>query len=207
MTTLPSKAKDNKFDSISHTIYMKILGISASPVKGGSNDKLIDKVLGIAKSRDFEVDSVLISSSKIAPCTACGICRDEEMCPIDDDMQEVYRKLKEADAIIVSSPVYFGSVTAQVKALFDRSVLHRRQGFQLKNKVGAALAVGGSRNGGQEKTIQTIHDWMHIHGMIVVGDGGHFGGILQKPALDDAEGMQTAIDTINKMCDVLERMK
>lgn len=207
MTTLPSKAKDNKFDSISHTIYMKILGISASPVKGGSNDKLIDKVLGIAKSRGFEVDSVLISSSKIAPCTACGICRDEEMCPIDDDMQEVYRKLKEADAIIVSSPVYFGSVTAQVKALFDRSVLHRRQGFQLKNKVGAALAVGGSRNGGQEKTIQTIHDWMHIHGMIVVGDGGHFGGILQKPALDDAEGMQTAIDTINKMCDVLERMK
>ncbi len=188
-------------------IYMKILGISASPVKGGNNDKLIDKVLGIAKSRGFEVDSVLMSSSKIAPCIACGICRDEEMCPIDDDMQQVYQKLKGADAIIVSSPVYFGSVTAQVKALFDRSVLHRRQGFQLKNKVGAALAVGGSRNGGQEKTIQTIHDWMHIHGMIVVGDGGHFGGILQKPALADAEGMQTAIDTINKMCDVLEKMK
>lgn len=188
-------------------IYMKILGISASPVKGGNNDKLIEKVLGIAKNRGFEVDSVLMSSSKIAPCTACGICRDEEMCPIDDDMQHVYRKLKEADAIIVSSPVYFGSVTAQVKAMFDRSVLHRRQEFQLKNKVGAALAVGGSRNGGQEKTIQTIHDWMHIHGMIVVGDGGHFGGILQKPALADAEGMQTAIDTINKMCDVLEKMK
>lgn len=188
-------------------IYMKILGISASPVKGGNNDKLIEKVLGIAKSRGFEVDSVLISSSKIAPCTACGICRDEEMCPIDDDMQHAYQKLKEADAIIVSSPVYFGSVTAQVKALFDRSVLHRRQGFQLKNKVGAALAVGGSRNGGQEKTIQTIHDWMHIHGMIVVGDGGHFGGILQKPALEDKEGMQTAVDTINKMCDMLEMMK
>jgi multimeric flavodoxin WrbA len=67
--------------------------------------------------------------------------------------------------------------------------------------------VGGSRNGGQEKTIQTIHDWMHIHGMIVVGDGGHFGGILQKPALDDVEGMQTVVDTINKVCDVLERMK
>lgn len=190
-----------------YMIDMKILGISASPNKGGNNDKLIEKVLEIAKSRGFEVDSVLMSSSKIAPCTACGICRDEELCPIDDDMQQVYQKLKGADGIIVSSPVYFGTVTAQVKALFDRSVLNRRQGFQLKNKVGAALAVGGSRNGGQEKTIQTIHDWMHIHGMIVVGDGGHFGGILQKPALDDAEGMQTAIDTINKMCDVLEKMK
>ncbi|AGB48852.1 multimeric flavodoxin WrbA [Methanomethylovorans hollandica DSM 15978] len=188
-------------------INMKILGISASPNKGGSNDKLIEKVLGIAKNRDFEVDSVLMSSSKIAPCTACGMCRYEEICPIDDDMQQVYRKLKDADAIVVSSPVYFGTVTAQVKALFDRSVLSRRQDFQLKNKVGAALAVGGSRNGGQEKTIQTIHDWMHIHGMIVVGDGGHFGGILQKPALDDVEGMQTVVDTINKVCDVLEKMK
>ena len=65
----------------------------------------------------------------------------------------------------MATPVYFGSVTAQVKTLFDRSVLLRRQGFQLKSKLGAGMAVGGSRNGGQEKTIQVVQDWMHIHGM------------------------------------------
>ncbi|WP_407355613.1 flavodoxin family protein [Methanolobus sp. WCC5] len=185
---------------------MKILGISGSPKAGGNNDTLIREVLKIADQRGFETDTVFISSSGIAPCTACGVCASENRCPIDDDMQPVYGKLAEADAIVVSSPVYFGTMTAQLKALCDRSVLHRRQGFRLSNKIGAAMAVGGSRNGGQEKTIQSIHEWMHIHGMIVVGDGGHFGGILRKPAAEDEEGMKTAVDTINKVCDVLEMM-
>jgi multimeric flavodoxin WrbA len=187
---------------------MRILGISGSPKAGGNNDKLIGKVLGIAEKRGFETETVFISSSLIAPCKACGACAKEGgECPIDDDMQTVYDKLVSADGIIISSPVYFGTMTAQLKALFDRSVLLRRQGFRLSNKVGAAMAVGGSRNGGQEKTIQSVHEWMHIHGMIVIGDGGHFGGILQKPALEDEEGMKTATDTVNKLCDVLGMMK
>jgi len=186
---------------------MKILGISGSPTAGGNNEKLIDTVLSAAKARGFETDSILLSSAKIAPCTACGACGRGENCTISDDMDAVYSGLTGADGIIVSSPVYFGSVSAQLKALFDRSVLLRRQGFKLKNKFGAAMAVGGSRNGGQEKTIQTIHDWMHIHGMVVLGDGGHFGGIAQKPVDKDEEGMQTARDTIGKLCDVLEMMK
>ncbi|QLC49246.1 flavodoxin family protein [Methanolobus zinderi] len=186
---------------------MKIIGISGSPKPGGNNDQLVEKMLGIAKDRGFEIDNILISDSEIAPCTACGVCGKGEKCPIDDDMQPVYDKLLDADGIVVSSPVYFGTMTAQLKALCDRSVLLRRQGFKLSNKVGAAMAIGGSRNGGQEKTIQSVHEWMHIHGMVVVGDGGHFGGILRKPAAEDDEGMKTAEDTINKMCDVLELMK
>lgn len=186
---------------------MKILGISGSPNSGGNNETVLDKVLDVARSRGFETESVLLSSMTIGPCTACGACGRGEECPIDDDMQGVYSKLNDADAIIVSSPVYFGSMTAQLKALFDRSVLLRRQGFALNNKLGAAMSVGGSRNGGQEKVIQTIHDWMHIHGMVVVGDGGHFGGILQKPVDEDGVGMKTAIDTVEKLCDVLSMMK
>ena len=96
-------------------------------------------------------------------------------------MEEIYEKMRVADGIIVAAPVYMGNYPAQLKALFDRSVLLRRKDFALKNKVGAALSVGGSRNGGQEKTIQSIHDWMHIHGMIVVGDNAHFGGVAWNP--------------------------
>ena len=186
---------------------MKILGISGSPTAGGNNEYLIDTVLNAAKARGFETDSVFLSSAKIAPCTACGACGRGEKCSISDDMEEVYSKLTDADAIIVATPVYFGSVTAQVKALFDRSVLLRRQGFQLKHKLGAGMAVGGSRNGGQEKTIQVVQDWMHIHGMVITGDGGHFGGIVKKPAADDEEGLITVKDTIKNVCDVLEMRK
>ena len=186
---------------------MKILGISGSPNENGSNDKIIDTVLEIASKRGFETDRVLLSKETVAPCTACGACYEGDKCTIDDDMQAIYPKLVDADAIIVSSPVYFGTMTAQLKALFDRTVLLRRHGFKLSNKLGAAIAVGGSRNGGQEKTIQAIHDCMHVHGMIVTGDGGHFGGIARKPAESDEEGMKTVRDTAAKVCDVLEMMK
>lgn len=187
--------------------HMKILGISGSPTKEGNNEKIISVVLEIAGTKGFETESILLSEKKVKPCIACGTCARGEKCPINDDMQEIYTKLAEADAIVFSSPVYFGGMTAQLKALFDRSVLLRRQGFQLKGKFGAAMAVGGSRNGGQEKTIQGIHDSMLVHGMMPVGDGAHFGGIAQKPVDDDEIGMKTVIDTIENLCETLERIE
>jgi len=185
--------------------HMKILGISGSPKQEGNNETIIKNVLEVAKSKGFETDSIMISQKKISPCIACGTCARGEKCPINDDMQEVYGKLAEADAIVFSTPVYFGGMTAQLKALFDRSVLLRRQGFQLRGKFGAVMAVGGSRNGGQEKTIQNVHDCMMVHGMIPVGDGAHFGGIAQKPVADDEIGMKTVIDTIENLCATLKK--
>ncbi len=186
---------------------MRILAISGSPTKQGNNEKIVDTIVEIAKSRGFETDTILLSGKKINPCIACGTCSHGERCPIKDDMQPIYDRLTASDAIIVTSPVYFGCMTAQIKALFDRSVLLRRQGFQLKNKPAAAIAVGGSRNGGQEKTIQSIHDCMQVHGMIIIGDGGHFGGTLVKPVEEDEIGMKTLTDTVENVCDFLERMK
>ncbi|HEY3362711.1 MAG TPA: flavodoxin family protein [Methanosarcina sp.] len=183
---------------------MKILGISGSPRKGQNCEKMIKAALEVAKGRGFETDFVFISNIEVDPCKACGACTEKDSCIIEDDMKEIYEKMITADGIIVASPVYLGNYPAQLKALFDRSVLLRRKDFALKNKVGAALSVGGSRNGGQEKTIQSIHDWMHIHGMIVVGDNAHFGGITWNPAEEDTTGMKTVLGTVNKLCDVLE---
>ncbi|AKB55524.1 iron-sulfur protein [Methanosarcina sp. A14] len=183
---------------------MKILGISGSPRKGKNCEKMILTALEIAKERGFETDTVFISNMEIAPCKVCGACVENDSCVIEDDMEEVYEKMRSADGIIVASPVYMGNYPAQLKALFDRSVLLRRNNLALKNKVGAALSVGGSRNGGQEKTIQSIHDWMHIHGMIVVGDNSHFGGIAWNPVEEDSIGMQTVSETAKKLYEVLE---
>ncbi len=186
---------------------MKITGISGSPNAGGNNEKLIDMSLGFAKEKGYETDRILLSKFKVLPCDDCGTCRKEKICPIDDDMAGICEKLEASDGIIVSSPVYFGSVTAQTKALFDRSIILRRNGLLLKGKVGAAIAVGGTRNGGQEFTINAIHSWMHIHGMIVVGDMSHFGGIALKPVGSDEVGLKTVKDTVNLMCETLARFK
>ncbi|GFO96994.1 NADph-dependent FMN reductase [groundwater metagenome] len=185
---------------------MKITGISGSPNFGGNNEKIIDMALGIAKERGYKTDEILLSKLKVSPCDDCGACKKGKVCPIDDDMAGVYEKLEASDAIIASSPVFFGSVTAQIKALFDRTILLRRNGFLLKGKVGGAIAVGGSRNGGQELTINAIHSWMHIHGMIVVGDMSHFGGIALKPVESDEVGLKTVKDTVNLMCETLARL-
>ena len=186
---------------------MKITGISGSPNIGGNNEKIIELALGIAEKKGYGTDKILLSKLKVLPCTDCGTCRTAKECPIDDDMTDIYEKLETSDAFIVSSPVFFGSVSAQLKALLDRTILLRRNGFLLKGKVGGAIAIGGSRNGGQEFTINAIHSWMHIHGMLVVGDMAHFGGIAVKPVESDDAGLKTVKDTVNMVCETLERFK
>ena len=185
---------------------MKIVGISGSPRKGENSEKLIGLALEVAEDLGFAVDRVLLSEHAITPCTGCGSCADTGECVVRDAMTDLYPLIKSADGLIVATPVYFGCMTAQLKALFDRTLPFRKQGFALSGKVGGAIAVGGSRNGGQEKTIQAIHDWMHIHGMIPVGDNSHFGGIVYAPAESDLVGLQTVRDTAKKVCDVLEMM-
>jgi multimeric flavodoxin WrbA len=186
---------------------MIITGISGSPNAGGNNEKIIERALSIAEECGYETEKILMSTLNVLPCTDCGICRKARECPITDDMTELYAKLEKSDAFIVSSPVFFGNVSAQIKAMFDRSVLLRRNGFLLKGKVGGAMAVGGSRNGGQEFTIQAIHSWMHIHGMVVVGDAAHFGGILLKPVESDDIGLETAKNTMDMICETLARFE
>ncbi len=95
--------------------------------------------------------------------------------------------LVEADAIVLGSPVYFGSVTAEMKDLIDRSVAVRRK---LRNKVGAAFTTAGHHTGGKETTLLTMLLAFLIHEMVVVGDpietGGHYGiACLGEPGPDD----------------------
>ncbi len=184
-----------------------IVGISGSPKRGGNAEHLLDLTLRIATERGYRVERLLCSELEVGFCTDCGECGRENSCPIEDDMARVRETLAAADGVIVASPVYFGNVTGQLKAVFDRTLLLRRQGFVLKNKAGCAIAVGRSRNGGQEKTIEAIQTWMHIHGMVVVGDDNHFGGIAVEPAHEDEMGQETARAAATKLCDVLDLMQ
>lgn len=82
----------------------------------------------------------------------------------------------EADGLIFGSPVYFGTPTAEMKDLIDRSVSARRK---LIDKVGAAFTTSGHDTGGKETTMLAIHQAFFIHEMVIVGDpiaaGGHYG--------------------------------
>ena len=122
-------------------------------------------------------------------------------CKQEDDSNSLISVLndKELAGIIIGTPVYLGTMTSQCKAFLDRSVLFRRNGFMFRNKVGAVLAVGGVRNGGQELTIQAVQAALMCHDMVCVSDGHdtcHFGATLfsgDPNGLEaDTFGLQTA---------------
>jgi multimeric flavodoxin WrbA len=171
---------------------MMVVGVCGSPKKGGNTEFLLGEALAVAGERGFDTQRLLISEMKVDFCNDCGDCSKGRPCPKEDDAAAILSSLERADGIIIASPVYFGSVTAQLKAVFDRTIPLRRQ---------------GSRNGGQEKTLETVHAWMHIHGMIVVGDDSHFGGIAVRPAAEDRIGRKTVVASANKLCDLLERLE
>jgi len=100
---------------------MKILGIYGSPRKNGNTDQLLDKVLEGAACDDAEISKIYVRKLDIKGCLGCGGCDKTGQCVIKDEMQTIYLLLEEADIIFMASPIYFYSVTAQLKLLIDRS--------------------------------------------------------------------------------------
>ena len=128
-------------------------------------------------------------------------------------MPEFYDGLEWADGIIIGTPVYQGNLSAQTKTMLDRCrAVVAKDPDILRNKVGAALAVGGDRVGGQEIDFQSIHHFYIISEMIPVG-GGSFGANLggtfwsqdrmAEGAAEDEEGLRSMRKTMNRMMKTL----
>lgn len=186
---------------------MKIIVVATSPRREKSSyflaHQCIQEIESTAKGLDatIEVELVDLAPLTINGCISCDKCKKGVQCSQKDDFQPLIEKFADPElvGIIVATPVYMGSMTSQAKAFLDRTVLYRRNGFMFKNKLGGALAVGGSRNGGQELTIQGVHAAMMIHDMIIVGDGDHFGGAAWANHAGGYEADETGITTVKKL--------
>ena len=164
-----------------------ILGISGSPRKDANTDRMLQYALEAAKSvGDIETETIYLRDYEIHNCKGCFACCREagardggiHACALfRDGMDEIYPKLKACDGLIIASPVYFQSVSAQVKQFMDRTEGLLRYGtsqyqYGLQNKVGGGLVVGGNRNAGEELTMLELQAFFQVHDMIVVGSGG-----------------------------------
>ena len=123
---------------------MKILGLSCSPRKQGNTVTLLSQVLEGAKGAGADVELYSVHGKNIGPCTACGGCSKTGECTVNDDMQEVYVRLLGSDGIVFGTPIYFYGMTAQAKAIIDRSFALNRPEKSLANKVGGVVVTGGS---------------------------------------------------------------
>ena len=99
---------------------MKVLVVLGSPRKNGNTETLVNSLIDGARAAGAAAELIRLADYRIQPCVACGGCEKTGRCVIEDDMQDLYDKIDRADRLVIASPIYFYSVTAQTKAFIDR---------------------------------------------------------------------------------------
>lgn len=195
-----------------------VLGISGSP-RIAATDYVINYALDLIKEKEkAEILYFSVAKKKINFCIHCDYCiKNKKGCIHKDDMQDLYPLMEKADAWIIGTPIYQGSVSAQIKAILDRCRAPVAKNLKVfENKVGAAIGIGGDRLGGQEIAIQTILNFYIINEMIPVG-GGSFGANLggtvwskdkeAQGAAEDEEGKRSIRKMVKRLVSTVKMIK
>jgi multimeric flavodoxin WrbA len=186
---------------------MKVISIVGSPRKNGNTELLAKHTLESISAEGLDTELIRLAGLEIKPCTACMACKKQEHCSIEDDMFPIYLRMKEADGIILASPVHYGSATALIKALMERvGYIARWNGEPFHGKVGGPLVV--ARRSGQNFTIAQLTLWFQILGFYIPGStywnmaiGREKGEVKQ-----DAEGLETAWNFGKNMAFLIKKL-
>jgi len=154
---------------------MKVCGIIGSPKKNGNVDLLVSRILRGANSQGADISKIYLNDLNIKPCQSCGIDPHPKHCLFDDDMNQIYVALETCDAIVLGSPIYFDTVSAQTKLMIDRSncltpYVKRPDGTvgfekrMKKSKKGIFVAVAGNEQEFQTvlATVKGFFNWANI---------------------------------------------
>ena len=168
---------------------MKVLMVNGSPKANGNTAAALAEMAAVFAREGIETEIVQVGSLPVRGCIACGGCFREGKCVFDDIVNELAPKFREADGLVVASPVYYASPNATLVAALDR--LFYSTNFDKTMKVGASIAV--ARRGGCSAAFDTLNKYFTISGMPIASSqywnsvhGGRPG-----QAQEDAEGMQT----------------
>ena len=157
----------------------KIVVMKGSPRKNGNSATLAEQVAAGAEAVGAKVESFYLHGMDIQPCDACDVCQGvaDVDCVIEDGMQILYPKLREADAIVYASPVYWFTVSAQMKLFMDRcyglgSDIDEPEEHALAGKrIGIVLTYGGDDpfDSGAVNAIRTFQDTFNYISSEIVG--------------------------------------
>lgn len=174
---------------------MKVIGICGSPRKGGNTDILLDKALEGARSAGCKTEKLSLNDLDFKPCQECRECEMAGMCAVDDDMGIVYKKLEEADAVIVASPIFFGSVSAQLKMMIDRFNYLWVRKYILKyltptkrRRKGIFISVSGTDKSTFFNNAREIIKIFYAVLDIDYSEELFYGGVEKKAAIKDKKG-------------------
>jgi multimeric flavodoxin WrbA len=192
-----------------------ILGVCGSP-RARTTEYVLRETLRMLEERGFETELFTVRGKQIGFCTHCDYCLRKEGCVIQDDMQRLYPLLREAEGFIFASPVYNGGISAQIKAVMDRTrALLAADPNVFRDKVGMAIAIGGDRAGGQELAIQQIMTFYTLNGVLTLS-GGFFGANIgatfwsrdtMEGVKADEEGFRSLRKTVRRFSEFLDNKK
>ena len=181
---------------------MKVFGICASP-RNNTTHYVLSQALDDLKSHGFETEMFACQGKDIKPCMHCDYCLENKKCIIQDDMSEVYENLRNADGIILATPIQSGSISSNLSAIMDRTrALEAIDYNLLRGKIGMSITVGGDRTGGQDFAHLANITYFMIHGIIPVS-GGPFGSNLgasfwSNDSLDDIKNDDYGMESLKR---------
>ncbi len=129
---------------------MKITAIVGSPRSNGNTSLLVDEALKEVAGRGLETEKIMLGEYQVGPCLGHENCPSLSECLQKDDVPWILEKFREADGIILGSPVYYYTITAQMKAFIDRNYFLYTHGIPLKARCAGTIAVAGGA--GLERT-------------------------------------------------------
>lgn len=175
-----------------------VLGIAGSPRRYGNSDRLLDAALEGAKSVGARTERIVASQTNMRPCLGCNACSLSGECIQHDGGEAFYRALDAADAIIISSPVFFASVPAVLKTCYDRLQPYWARAHVLRlpppprRPGGFLLARSGGDPYGFTGAEHTTRSVFAVLGVDVLGDV-------------KVEGVDSAGDLVGKHPEALEQ--
>ena len=187
-----------------------LLGICGSPRKQGTEYAVQYALNYAAEKFRFDTEFWSVRNKKINFCLHCDYCiREKKGCITKDDMEELYSKVEEAKFLLFGTPVFQGNLSGQLKTVIDRCrAMVAKNPSIFRDKIGAVLAVGGDRSGGQEIAIRSILDFFQQNHVLTVS-GGAFGANLgaslwsrdmgKEGVEKDQEGLRTIRKVIKRM--------
>lgn len=176
----------------------KVLILSGSPRNDGNSDILCDEFMKGAKESGNEVEKIRVATKKIAPCSACYYCSDNGgKCVHKDDMAEILQKMIDADVLVLATPVYFYSVSAQLKVVIDRTVA---RWLEVKNKEFYYIAtMADTDNSAANTTLACFRgyadcvDGAVLKGVIIGSGVSDPGEVKSTQAMKDAYNMGKSV--------------
>jgi multimeric flavodoxin WrbA len=137
---------------------LKVVAIAGSPRPEGNSTYLLEQALEVISSRGIETEKIILNQYMITPCHGHEDCHELKKCRTQDDVPWILEKLIKADGLIFASPVYFWSISAQIKTLLDRTFFLFTHDIQPEARCYGFIAVQGSE--GAAKAIQEMKKFM-----------------------------------------------